>query len=199
MKMWAESKDTDRDERIKNIRELVRGVISKFDTLPDFLEQAALMTADDERDTGAPSVSIMTMHAAKGLEFDTVFLPAWEDGTFPNDLAISDDGLEEERRLAYVAITRAKRRCLIICSACRMMFGQFQRNPPSRFLAEIDESFLDSPKAVRNTPPPKREPEKREIGKIITHPRFGFGVVIETCKESITVAFKTCIKKLPKD
>ena len=100
---WRTSKDTDASERLDNIRELITNVIAKYDTLPDFLEHAALMTADDNDNDAAPvidAVSIMTIHAAKGLEFNTVFLPAWEDGIFPNDMAIDGGGLEEERRLA---------------------------------------------------------------------------------------------------
>ena len=93
---WRTSKGTDASERLDNIRELITNVIAKYDTLPDFLEHAALMTADDNDNDAAPvidAVSIMTIHAAKGLEFNTVFLPAWEDGIFPNDMAIDGGGL----------------------------------------------------------------------------------------------------------
>lgn len=143
---WRTSKDTDAGERLDNIRELITNVIAKYDTLPDFLEHAALMTADDNDNDAAPvidAVSIMTIHAAKGLEFNTVFLPAWEDGIFPNDMAIDGGGLEEERRLAYVAITRARRRAIISNAMSRMVFGSRQYNSPSRFITEMDNCFLD--------------------------------------------------------
>jgi DNA helicase-2/ATP-dependent DNA helicase PcrA len=199
-KMWADSKDTDADERMKNIRELVRGVIAKYYDLPDFLENVALMTADDEREASEDTVSIMTIHAAKGLEFDTVFLPAWEDGIFPNDMSVSEDGLEEERRLAYVALTRAKKHCIILHTDSRMLYGGFQHNQPSRFIAEIDSQFLDIPETA--SPPHERRmcdgrerKTKRLIGSLVNNPEFGMGVIIEADDDFITVAFKTKIRK----
>ena len=146
-KMWSESKDPDAPDRLQHIRELITSVISKYDTLPDFLEQAALMTTDDNDSSdgiqNTNTVSIMTIHAAKGLEFDTVFLPAWEEGIFPNDKAINEGAIEEERRLAYVAITRAQKRCIISNAMSRLVFGTRQYNSPSRFITEIDNKFLD--------------------------------------------------------
>ena len=150
----------------------------------------------------------MTIHAAKGLEFDTVFLPAWEDGIFPNEMAIQDGGLEEERRLAYVAITRAKRRAVITNAAVRTLFGQRQYNAPSRFINEIDEVFTCHPgnSAQRNYPgsekdisKPNQIPGSRAmraprndtmVGKLVTHPELGGGVVIEDAGDILTIAFK---------
>ena len=147
MKLWVDSKDVDAPDRLANIRELITSVISKYDTLPEFLEQAALMMTDDNDSTddvqNKNTVCIMTIHAAKGLEFDTVFLPAWEDGIFPNDKAINEGAIEEERRLAYVAITRARRRCVISNSMMRIVFGTRAYNSPSRFITEIDNRYLD--------------------------------------------------------
>ncbi|MDR1071174.1 MAG: UvrD-helicase domain-containing protein [Rickettsiales bacterium] len=206
-KMWAESADADADDRRKNIRVLIRDVIAKHDDLRYFLENVALMTADDERDASGDTVSIMTIHAAKGLEFDTVFLPAWEDGVFPNDMSISEDGLEEERRLAYVALTRAKNHCVISHTDSRMLYGGFQHNQPSRFIAEVDDRFLELPdkKAIRQERKERRERrrERREnrpkslVGSVLNHPEFGMGVVIEAAAGSVTVAFKNKIRKLP--
>ena len=146
MKLWVDSKDVDAPDRLANIRELITSVISKYDTLPEFLEQAALMMTDDNDSTddvqNKNTVCIMTIHAAKGLEFDTVFLPAWEDGIFPNDKAINEGAIEEERRLAYVAITRARRRCVISNSMMRIVFGTRAYNSPSRFITEIDNRYL---------------------------------------------------------
>ena len=219
MKMWRESKDTDATDRLDNIRELVTNVIAKYDTLPEFLEHAALMMTDDnDSDDASPTttdaVSIMTIHAAKGLEFDTVFLPAWEEGIFPNDMAVQSGGLEEERRLAYVAITRARRRAIIINAMSRMVFGNRQYNSPSRFITEMDNHFLDfqggAPRSYNyggriptsyerprgtsyNTSKPRRAPveHKSLVGRLVNHADLGGGVVIEDNGDILTVAFKT--------
>ena len=216
IKMWRESKDSDAPDRLDNIRELITNVIAKYDTLPEFLEHAALMTTDDnDSDDAAPTasdaVSVMTIHAAKGLEFDTVFLPAWEEGIFPNDMAVQSGGLEEERRLAYVAITRARCRAIIINAMSRMVFGNRQYNLPSRFISEIDPVFLEfhggTPRAYamsadrvpnymsyNNSPRKTRltAPENKSVvGKLVNHSEMGSGVVIEDNGDILTVAFKT--------
>ena len=210
MKMWRESKEPDASDRLDNIRELITNVIAKYDTLPDFLEHAALMMTDDNDsdDSGATSdaVSIMTIHAAKGLEFDTVFLPAWEEGIFPNDMAVQSGGLEEERRLAYVAITRARRRAIIINAMSRMVFGNRQYNSPSRFITEMDNRFLDfqggAPRHSYNsgyvaksyTPhckaPNPRPAHSGSVGRLVEHDEMGRGVVIEENDDILTVAFR---------
>lgn len=216
IKMWRESKDSDAPDRLDNIRELITNVIAKYDTLPEFLEHAALMTTDDnDSDDAAPTasdaVSVMTIHAAKGLEFDTVFLPAWEESIFPNDMAVQSGGLEEERRLAYVAITRARCRAIIINAMSRMVFGNRQYNLPSRFISEIDPVFLEfhgcTPRAYamsadrvpnymsyNNSPRKTRltAPENKSVvGKLVNHSEMGSGVVIEDNGDILTVAFKT--------
>lgn len=205
MRMWQESKEIDAPDRIANIKELLSNVISRYDTLQEFLEHAALMMTDDNdaEDNGAnaDAVGIMTIHAAKGLEFDTVFLPAWEEGIFPNEIAVGDGGLEEERRLAYVALTRARRRALISYSMSRMVFGQMVYNPPSRFIGEIDERFVQnanslgartcSPAAGKEIRKPKIAGYKTSmVGRLVSHPDLGGGVVIEDGGEILTVAFK---------
>ena len=206
IQMWRESKDVDATDRLDNIRELINNVISKYDTLPEFLEHAALMMTDDnDSDDAAPvsdAVSIMTIHAAKGLEFDTVFLPAWEEGIFPNDMAVQSGGLEEERRLAYVAITRARRRAIIINAMCRMVFGNRQYNSPSRFITEMDNKFLEfqggTPRGAYNYSPrpytaPKPRPapqQKHTVGRLVEHTEMGRGVVIEENGDILTVAFR---------
>ena len=201
LKMWQDSKDADAPDRLSNIRELVSGVIVKYDTIPEFLEQAALMMTDDnDYEMTGNFVSIMTIHAAKGLEFDTVFLPAWEDGIFPNERAIGEGALEEERRLAYVAITRARRRCIISNAMSRVLFGQRTYNSPSRFITEMDNRFLDfqggSPRArtyYAPTPQPRHVSIKQDSlkGKFVTHDEMGSGVVIDQDGDILTVAFKT--------
>lgn len=205
MKMWTESKDVDATDRISNIRELLTSVISKYDSLPEFLEQAALMMTDDNDTNDTPqnanTVSIMTIHAAKGLEFDTVFLPAWEEGIFPNDKAINEGTIEEERRLAYVAITRARRRCVISNAMTRFVFGTRTYNSPSRFIAEMDNRYLDfqggAPRTYASTynynrvsQKPKIQKQISMVGKLVAHDELGAGVVIEDAGAILTIAFK---------
>ena len=214
IKMWADSKDADAPDRLLNIRELITSVISKYDTLPEFLEQAALMMTDDNDDAYSQNncIRIMTIHAAKGLEFDTVFLPAWEEGIFPNDKSISEGAIEEERRLAYVAITRARRRCIISNSMSRVIFGQRAYNSPSRFITEMDNKYIDfqggAPRAYRPTisasynpaPKPKKQAKISMVGKLVSHDELGAGVVIEDGGDILTVAFKTRgIKKVARN
>ena len=214
MKMWTESKDSDAPDRLTNIRELLTSVISKYDTLPEFLEQAALMMTDDNDANDTPqntnTVSIMTIHAAKGLEFDTVFLPAWEEGLFPNDKAINEGVIEEERRLAYVAITRARRRCVISNAMTRFVFGSRTNNSPSRFIAEMDNKYLDFQGGAPRTyvpsynynpaPKPKFQKQISMVGKLVSHSELGAGVVIEDGGAILTIAFKMRgIKKVARD
>ena len=214
IKMWQESKEPDAPDRLVNIRELLSSVIVKYDTLNDFLEQAALMMTDDNDEPDALNnnvVNIMTIHAAKGLEFDTVFLPATEENIFPNEKSINDGSIEEERRLAYVALTRAKRLVVITNTASRLMYGTRQYNMPSRFIDEIDEEFLyfgnsnmrphqsshQSNYYVKKTSP---QPRKTLIGKMARHDEYGTGVVIEEGTGILTIAFGSRgIKKIAKD
>jgi DNA helicase-2/ATP-dependent DNA helicase PcrA len=102
---------------------------------------------DNDEDRGRDKVTIMTIHAAKGLEFDTVYLPGWEEGVFPSQRALDEGGLkslEEERRLAYVAITRARRKCTVLHAANRRIYGQWTSSLPSRFVAELPEDHIDT-------------------------------------------------------
>ena len=167
-------------------------------------------TADTPQNTN--TVSIMTIHAAKGLEFDTVFLPAWEEGIFPNDRAINEGAVEEERRLAYVAITRARRRCVISNSMMRFVFGSRQYNSPSRFITEMDNRYLDfqgsaprtyAPTYTYNPTPaikPKISRPASMVGKLVSHDELGAGVVIEDAGAILTIAFKLRgIKKVARD
>ncbi|KZY03231.1 DNA helicase II [Erythrobacter sp. HI0028] len=131
--------------RLENLTELARAM-EEYETLGDFLEHVSLVM-DNERAGGGEKVTIMTMHAAKGLEFDHVFLPGWEEGVFPSQRAIDEGGLaslEEERRLAYVAITRAKRRCTILHAANRRIYGQWTSSIPSRFIEDLPEDYITS-------------------------------------------------------
>jgi DNA helicase-2/ATP-dependent DNA helicase PcrA len=130
--------------RLENLAELARAM-EEYDNLSGFLEHVSLVMDNDE-DRDREKVTIMTIHAAKGLEFDTVYLPGWEEGIFPSQRALDEGGLaslEEERRLAYVAITRAKRRSTVIHAANRRIYGQWTSSLPSRFVAELPEPHIE--------------------------------------------------------
>ena len=131
--------------RLENLSELVRAM-EEYDSLEAFLEHVSLVMDRDNNDT-SETVTIMTIHAAKGLEFDHVFLAGWEDGVFPSQRSMDEGGtqsLEEERRLAYVAITRARQRASIYHAANRRIYGQWVSSIPSRFIAEIPPEHVDS-------------------------------------------------------
>ena len=199
LKMWRESKEADAEERLEHIRELINGVVAKYDTLSEFLEHAALMMTDDNDNESDEKnvVSIMTIHAAKGLEFNTVFLPAWEEGIFPNEKK-GDSDIEEERRLAYVAITRARKRVIITYAMMRTVFGQRLYQNKSRFIDEIDKRFInnDYANAERQdysaSPKPQQKKPEQLVGKMVVHKEMGAGVVIAENEKTLTVAFKKC-------
>lgn len=130
--------------RLENLAELTRAM-EEYESLGAFLEHVSLVMDNDEARQGE-RVTIMTIHAAKGLEFDNVYLPGWEEGVFPSQRSLDEGGLaslEEERRLAYVAITRARIRCTIIHAANRRIYGQWTSSIPSRFLAELPKADIE--------------------------------------------------------
>lgn len=142
--MWQNDKTPEAPGRLENLKELIKG-LENFDNLQGFLEHVSLIM-DNESESSDPKVSIMTLHAAKGLEFPAVFLPGWEDGLFPSQRSMDESGvqgLEEERRLAYVGITRAEEVCTISFAANRRVFGQWQSALPSRFIDELPEEHVD--------------------------------------------------------
>jgi len=131
--------------RLENLAELARAM-EDYETLGAFLEHVSLVM-DNDADRESDKVTIMTIHAAKGLEFDTVFLAGWEEGVFPSQRALDEGGnasLEEERRLAYVAITRARKRCIILHAANRRIYGQWTSSIPSRFVTELPEPHIEA-------------------------------------------------------
>ncbi len=142
--MWRKDRTAEATGRLENLKELVRSM-EEFPDLASFLEHVSLVMEAETKDAG-PRVSIMTLHAAKGLEFETVFLPGWEEGLFPHQRSIDDKGragLEEERRLAYVGLTRAKRRAKISFATNRRIHGLWQTTVPSRFLDELPTSHVE--------------------------------------------------------
>jgi DNA helicase-2/ATP-dependent DNA helicase PcrA len=142
--MWQKDRSADAAGRLENLKELIRSM-EEFENLQGFLEHISLVM-DNEKAAAEDAVSIMTLHSAKGLEFDTVFLPGWEEGVFPNQRTLDDQGragLEEERRLAHVGLTRARRRAKIYFATNRRMHGLWQTNIPSRFLDELPEANVE--------------------------------------------------------
>ena len=142
--MWQKERTADSAGRLENLKELVRSM-DEFPDLGAFLEHVSLVMEMTDNDT-AERVSIMTLHGAKGLEFDTVFLPGWEEGLFPNQRALDESGragLEEERRLAYVGITRARRRAKLFFASNRRIHGMWNATTPSRFIDELPPEHVE--------------------------------------------------------
>ncbi|MDB9820100.1 UvrD-helicase domain-containing protein [Candidatus Pelagibacter sp.] len=142
--MLKNKKDLENENRLENIKELL-SAMKEFDNLESFLEHVALATSVDQ-DWDGEKVNMMTMHGSKGLEFDVVFLPGWEEGLFPHQKSIEEkgqNGLEEERRLAYVGITRAKKKALISFAMNRFYQGNWIDSMASRFIEELPEKFLE--------------------------------------------------------
>jgi len=143
--MWQAEKSAEAAGRLENLTELVRAM-EEYENLGAFLEHVSLVM-DNEAQADEAKVTIMTIHAAKGLEYDTVFLVGWEEGLFPSQRALDEGGnasLEEERRLAYVAITRARRRAVILHAANRRIYGQWTSSIPSRFVNELPDAHIES-------------------------------------------------------
>jgi DNA helicase II / ATP-dependent DNA helicase PcrA len=171
------------------------------DPLSGFLAHAALEAGEHQAGEGQDALQLMTVHSAKGLEFDTVFLTGLEEGLFPHEQSVLEkDGIEEERRLAYVAITRARRRLYLTFAQTRMLHGQTRYNLPSRFLDEIPEGlknwltprFAEARRAAVMAASSWNEPRRKEaffrapeadsgfrIGQNVTHPKFGAGVIVD--------------------
>ena len=141
---WMRDKTPEAPGRLENLKELVAG-LDQFENLQGFLEHVSLVM-ENEENSNDDKVSLMTLHAAKGLEFDTVFLPGWEEGLFPHQRSLDESGLqglEEERRLAYVGITRARKEARISFAANRRIYNQWQNALPSRFVDELPADHVD--------------------------------------------------------
>ncbi|OGI25629.1 MAG: ATP-dependent DNA helicase PcrA [Candidatus Moranbacteria bacterium RBG_13_45_13] len=196
--------------RYENVRELFT-VAEKFNSekngLSIFLEEVALMASTDQIDSEAGAVHLMTMHAAKGLEFDTVFIAGMEEGLFPHSRSLVDlSEMEEERRLAYVGITRAKKRVYLLWAETRNIFGSVRVNVASRFFEDIPDDLKNNSKLSKLSFGELRTKVRKEKslaldnfpdGQRVRHKTFGEGVVISTKKDIITIAFmKVGLKKL---
>jgi DNA helicase-2/ATP-dependent DNA helicase PcrA len=192
--------DRDGQDRLENLNELINAA-TLFEQDPDvvveagqsvmeaFLAHAALEAGEHQAGAGSDALQLMTVHAAKGLEFDSVFITGLEEGLFPHEQSFADaDGLEEERRLMYVAITRARRRLYLTHAQSRMLHGQVRYGLPSRFLSELPENLLlplntrraawaaEPAAPVRSAPPGAGG---FAVGQSVTHPKFGAGVIVD--------------------
>lgn len=213
-KELSSSKLLEDEIRLENLNEF-KSITKSYEeeygsaTLSDFLDEISLVSDMSEHQEGNDRVSLMTVHSVKGLEFDYVFIVGMEEGIFPHYNAInygSNAEIEEERRLCYVAITRAKKELTITSAKARMLFGNTTYNMPSRFIEEIDKKYLDidekTPiKKIVNTI--KKVIDKNveyEVGERISHTEFGEGIVVAVDKSILTVAFPhpVGIKKLMK-
>ena len=211
---YESNKNLENELRLDNLEEF-KSITKTFEertgsvSLEDFLEEISLIADISEHRDDSDAVTLMTMHSAKGLEFKVVFLVGMEDGIFPHQNAFFESqGLEEERRLCYVAITRAKERLYISNAKRRMLYGKDVVNPPSRFIKEIDEDLLEVEN--KNMFEGEKIDKKKyysdddvdyKDGDIINHDVYGKGVVVSINGDIITVAFnkKYGIKKLLKN
>jgi DNA helicase-2/ATP-dependent DNA helicase PcrA len=220
--MWKADKSPEAPGRLENLKELVRAM-ADFEALQGFLDHVSLVM-DNEEQSDAPKLSMMTLHGAKGLEFDTVFLPGWEEGVFPNQRSLDEGGnksLEEERRLAYVGITRARKRAIISHAANRRIYANWQSSIPSRFIEELPEEFVthSGSAAVNQSarmaapvsfPMVARRPreadvweaaarparaDKIPVGTRVFHQKFGYGRVIAAHDDRLDIDFETSGEK----
>jgi DNA helicase-2/ATP-dependent DNA helicase PcrA len=221
--MWQADKSPEAPGRLENLKELVRA-IADFETLQGFLDHVALVMENEEQSDDA-KLSMMTLHGAKGLEFDTVFLPGWEEGVFPNQRALDEGGLkslEEERRLAYVGITRARKRAIISHAANRRIYANWQSSIPSRFIEELPKEFISTSGSAaieqsrRLAAPvhfpltahrPAREADAWEqparpgradkipVGARVFHQKFGYGIVTAADDDRLDINFETSGEK----
>ncbi|MCP1215467.1 UvrD-helicase domain-containing protein [Acetobacter orientalis] len=216
LNMWRNDRSVEAPGRLENLKELTRA-LADFGTLGDFLEHVALVMEHDEN-AGDAKLSLMTLHGAKGLEFDIVFLPGWEEGVFPSQRTLDEGGLkglEEERRLAYVGITRAKKHALIYHADRRRIYANWQPSMPSRFLDELPEEHVvrknnggTQPRGLNlsesvfdNGPLTSRRRQDPlaasatlpnfQLGDQVRHPRFGVGVIIGADRHQLEVVFES--------
>ena len=214
--MWQAETSPDAQGRLENLKELVRAM-GEFESLTAFLEHVGLVTDMAEAKDG-DMVSLMTLHAAKGLEFDHVFLPGWEEGLFPHQRALDEsgrEGLEEERRLAYVGITRARKIATISFAGSRRIYNQWQSSIPSRFIDELPKENIEmlgggaapvsrsgylGMSVLADTKEEKKAHDPYAMGARVFHVKFGYGAVLRKSGDTLEIAFeKAGIKKVKAD
>jgi DNA helicase-2/ATP-dependent DNA helicase PcrA len=210
--MWRQDKGIEAAGRIENLKELLNA-IAPFPSLGEFLEHVSLVM-DTAGKEGDPAVTLMTLHAAKGLEFDHVFLPGWEEGLFPSQRSMDESGLaglEEERRLAYVGITRARKTAMISYTLSRYMYGTSNNSVPSRFIEELPNAAVKNEQknmqrawGVASTSSWGRKAETVAVstegfsaGQRVFHEKFGYGKIRAVDGDKLEVSFdKAGDKKL---
>ena len=209
LKSLEEENTLESEIRIDNLMEF-KSITTSFEdrtgttNLNDFLGEIGLMS-DQDNNVSDDAITLMTLHSAKGLEFDVVFLVGMEEGLFPHTNSLLEDGgLDEERRLCYVGITRAKDILYLTNAKRRMLYGQDNMNVPSRFIDEIDESLINnitplSKETKINTKDMYTGNNDLKMGDLINHETFGHGVIVSMNGDIIDVAFKTGIKTLNKN
>ena len=207
-------KSLEADIRLENLEEF-KSITKAFEdregviSLEDFLADIALVSDREEYREEGKKVSLMTIHSVKGLEFPYVFVVGLEEGIFPHINSLMDaDELEEERRLMYVAITRAKEKLYLLNARKRMLFGKDQINPPSRFISEIDDDLIEKASVEKTVNIPKSSGNNfyegevdYKVGDHVYHDSFGEGVLVEVTNSLITIAFRSPhgIKKMMKN
>ena len=213
--MKSELEDNNKLEnevRLENLMEF-KSITASFEertgliNLGDFLEEISLISDMSNHKEDGDEVTLMTIHSAKGLEFDVVFLIGMEEGIFPHNISLMEDGLEEERRLCYVGITRARDILYLTNAKRRMLYGKDTMNMPSRFIDEIDKRYLEEAsngvkvqeKINVKEAYSKSENNEIKVGDIIKHDSLGTGVVVNMNGDLIEVAFKVGVKKLMKN
>ena len=196
MKFWKNDLSPDAPTRLDNLQELIHS-LERFGSLPEFLDYVSLVM-DDESSSTEDSINLMTLHSAKGFEADSVFLPGWEEGLFPHRRSIDDDGLrglEEERRLAYVGLTRARRYCHIWHTSYRQIHGEFQYSIPSRFIDELPSDHIETDKYSSNYGSYNRIDANKSTGSFniddrVFHIKYGYGLVVDVDGENLTINFE---------
>ena len=207
-------KSLEADIRLENLEEF-KSITKSFEeregviSLEDFLLEVSLVSDVEEYKDGHDRISLMTVHSVKGLEFDNVFVVGLEEGIFPHMNSLMDSQqLEEERRLCYVAITRARKKLYLVNARRRVLFGKDQVNPASRFIQEIDSNLVESNQKEEKkeekfdkTETIREEAIDYQVGDYVYHEVFGAGRVVEVSGSLVSVAFKMPhgIKKLMKN
>ena len=215
MKEELESEKTlEAELRLDNLMEF-KSITASFEertgsvNLGDFLEELSLVADIEEHKNNDDVVTLMTLHSAKGLEFKAVFITGMEEGIFPHaNSFLEENGLEEERRLCYVGLTRAKERLYLTNAKKRMLYGRENQNPPSRFLQEIDDALIEKTNASIKE---EKQIDKKEMyssedveyqkGEVVMHTIYGRGVVLDFDDKYVSIAFAKNygIKKLMKN
>ena len=198
------------ETRLENLMEF-KSITASYEertgsvNLGDFLEEISLVSDQANHTEDGNVVTLMTLHSAKGLEFPVVFMVGMEEGIFPHNMSIMEDNIEEERRLCYVGITRAKEKLYLTNAKRRMLYGKDQMNVPSRFIAEIKDDLLEKneinkeEKIIKKGEMYTKDNSDIVKGSIIDHTEYGLGAVIDVSGSLITVAFKCGVKKLMKN